>query len=102
MQRRIRVSTSALDLASAPQRARDGLTVVNVIEVLVRIMGIVDDERAAQAVAVLRGYVAVVPERACVDVRPWSVTECSVFRCVRGSQCLDVEHAPVWPAAWKS
>ena len=43
---------------------RDGLTVVNVIEVLVRIMGIVDDERAAQAVAVLRRYVAVVPERA--------------------------------------
>ena len=27
-------------------------------------MGIVDDERAAQAVAVLRRYVAVVPERA--------------------------------------
>ena len=63
--KRAPVSTSALDLACGPERARDGLTVVNVIEVLVRIMGIVDDERAAQAVAVLRRYVAVVPERAC-------------------------------------
>ena len=40
-------------------------TIVDIIEVLERIMGVVDDERPPQSITVLGGKVAVVPECTC-------------------------------------
>lgn len=40
------------------------LTIIDVIKRLMGIVGIVNDERSSQAVAVLRRYVGMIPERA--------------------------------------
>ena len=41
------------------------LTVINIVEIQVRILGVVNDHGAAKTVAVLGGKVAVVPECTC-------------------------------------
>ena len=42
------------------------LTIVNVVEVRERILGVIDDERAPQAVTILRGKMAMVPVGSCI------------------------------------
>ena len=42
-------------------------TIVNIVEMGKRIVRIIDDERASQAITVLSGEMAVVPEGAYVD-----------------------------------
>ena len=43
------------------------LTVIDIVHFPVRIVRIIDDERASQAITVLSGEMAVVPEGAYVD-----------------------------------
>ena len=45
------------------------LTVVNIVEIFVWVVGVIDDECAAQPIAILCRQMAVIPVRPCVAVR---------------------------------
>lgn len=50
-------------------------TVVNIVQVKVGILGVVDDNRSSQTIAILRGEMRMVPERSCLVGRGEIVQE---------------------------
>ena len=66
---------SMISLRAQNIKVERSLTIINVIQVRMRVVRIIDDHRTTETIAVLGRQVTVVPERPCIGFvsssRPW-------------------------------